>query len=430
MIYCGDCLEVLPTLEAESVQCCVTSPPYYGLRDYGCAGQLGLEPTLEEYLEKLVLVFREVKRVLRKDGTLWMNMGDAYTSGNRTHRRDPDSKNLAALQTFDRIPTPAGLKPKDLMGVPWRLAFALQADGWWLRSDIIWHKANPMPESVTDRPTNSHEYLFLLGKSQKYFYDQEAVKEPCLWPKSWSASDTHTAVGQGGKHGKTSIFKQKWEDKNGGRNLRSVWTIATESFPDAHFATFPRKLVEPCILAGTSEKGCCPKCGSPWVRVVEKTSVTPRDYEGKNLATDPQFSGRRMLANVRARREAGEPHDNPFPPSTTTGWSPSCTCSSESDRKARGKALTSPRHDGIAWNENNGRGFMPTAIETTGWHPNCPHDIDPVPCTVLDPFAGSGTTGLVAYEHRREFIGIELSPDYVKMAERRLARATAQGRLF
>lgn len=217
MILEGDSLHALRILPSASVQCVVTSPPYWGLRDYGIDGQIGLEPTLPQFINQLVSIFREVKRVLRDDGTLWLNIGDGYTSGNRGYRA-VDKKNPARAMSI-RPDTPEGLKPKDLQGIPWRLAFALQDDGWYLRSDIVWHKPNAMPESVKDRPTRAHEYLFMLTKSEKYYYDYESVKEV-------------------GLNGKT-------------RNRRSVWDVNTHPFPEAHFATFPPKLIEPCVLASS-----------------------------------------------------------------------------------------------------------------------------------------------------------------------------------
>ncbi len=220
-IVVGDCLTVLSHLAPSSFQMCVTSPPYWGLRDYGVSGQIGAEMCLTDYVDKLVQVFREIRRVLADNGTVWLNLGDSYTSGGRTWRQT-DKKNPARGMDY-RAPTPQGLKPKDLIGVPWKVAFALQADGWFLRSDLIWNKPNAHPESVKDRPSRVHEYLFLLSKSQDYFYDAAAVKEPAV---------------------------------NGGtRNRRSVWSINTEPFPDAHFATFPKALVAPCVMAGSRQGG-------------------------------------------------------------------------------------------------------------------------------------------------------------------------------
>jgi len=213
VIFEGDSYQVLTMLPAGVVQCVVTSPPYWGLRDYKIEGQIGLEPLLPKFLNRLVAIFSEVKRVLRDDGSLWLNIGDGYTSGNRGWRA-PDKKNPARAMNI-RPDTPEGLKPKDLQGIPWRLAFALQEDGWYLRSDIVWHKPNAMPESVKDRPSREHEYLFLLTKSEKYYYDWEAIRE------------------------------------RNGRSKRSVWSVNTQGFMGAHFATFPPKLIEPCILAST-----------------------------------------------------------------------------------------------------------------------------------------------------------------------------------
>ena len=212
-VFVGDARTLLRRFPPEFFKCCVTSPPYWGLRDYGTGGQIGAEEEPSTYIQHLVAVFEEVRRSLREDGTLWLNIGDSYTSGNRGYRA-PDKKNPIRAMSY-RAPTPAGLKPKDLVGIPWRLAFALQEAGWYLRSDIIWEKPNCMPESVRDRPTRAHEYVFLLTKSLKYYYNHKNITEP------------------------------------NGRNRRSVWSIPTEPFSGAHFATFPPKLVEPCVLAGS-----------------------------------------------------------------------------------------------------------------------------------------------------------------------------------
>lgn len=219
-VYHGDALEVLANLPSATCQTAITSPPYWGLRDYELPGQLGSEDSVDDYIDKLVTVFHELRRVLRDDGTFWLNLGDCYTSGGRTWRA-PDKKNPARAMSY-RPPTPEGLKPKDLVGVPWRVAMALQNDGWYLRSEIIWHKPNPHPESVRDRPTRAHETIFLLSKSERYYYDYEAIRVR-------------------GVNGKP-------------RNKRSVWTVQTEPVKEAHFATYPTKLIEPCILAG-SKKG-------------------------------------------------------------------------------------------------------------------------------------------------------------------------------
>jgi DNA modification methylase len=311
-VLVGDCLEKLRGLPADTAQTCVTSPPYWGLRDYGVAGQLGLEKTPEEYVARLVEVFREVRRVLKKDGTLWLNLGDSYagsamTGGNNgfnTQGGPNGSKQARQFQWPNSVPS--GLKPKDMVGIPWRVAFALQADGWLLRSDIIWHKPNPMPESVRDRPTKAHEYLFLLAKGPRYFYDAKAVAEECAestrrdrrtgTPRIADYAQASATLGQG-----TSGSRRQARNSVGDgitRNRRTVWTIAPKPFKEAHFATMPTGLVEPCVLAGS------------------------------------------------------RPGD-----------------------------------------------------------------------TVLDCFSGAGTTGLVALQHGRQYLGIELNPEYVAMSRRRMKDA-------
>jgi DNA modification methylase len=267
-IYHDDCLEFMRKLPGQFVNCGVTSPPYWGLRDYGEPGQLGLEKTPEEYVEKLVGVFREFKRVLRDDGTLWLNLGDSYAGywGDKTAKKEnrrssadtngwTNDFNMNARPSFHEAFDNSKVKPKDLVGIPWRVAFALQADGWYLRQDIIWHKPNPMPESVKDRCTKAHEYIFLLSKSQKYYYDHEAIKEPC-------SKDSHGSpnINPGKKnialnHDSGNLGKWSTLDKLRGRNKRSVWTVTTKPFKEAHFATFPPDLILPCVLAG------CPKDG-------------------------------------------------------------------------------------------------------------------------------------------------------------------------
>jgi len=515
-------------LADESVQCCVCSPPYWGLRDYGVPGQLGLEKTPEEYVANMVAVFREVRRVLRPDGTLFLNLGDSYAGGGRGGNPDESPFRKQATNTGsvtgrakDPGIVPLGLKPKDLVGIPWRVAFALQqpyyagrikrvedrvwlaamidaegcifihkrkegqsngqgysrkndsygsglevancseavvrrcmeiagagsicsqgseqnsrrkqvlhrwnlrsnecrdilrevyphlvakqqqarlsigcpssgekADaahralmglhngiatdvdfpppasmyepGWWLRQDCIWSKLNPMPESVTDRCTKSHEYIFLLTKSARYFYDAEAVKEP------GTRYEWNTQKFKGGdltRHHGSTCGKEEG-DPNAGRNLRSVWHIATQPYKEAHFATFPEKLVEPCILAGTSERGCCAECGAPWERVVER-GLTAHDG-----ATDSAYSqgttANRLALLRQAARERGEEYSSAH---KTLGWKPTCSCG----------AATKP-------------------------------------CIVLDPFCGSGTVGVVCARFNREFIGLELNEKYIELAKKR-----------
>jgi DNA modification methylase len=422
----ADCLSHLRTLKDESIQCCVTSPPYFGLRDYGtakweggdancdhagakkktrydyalksslgptgkqtqqsnatsavpaCAGtcacgavrvdrQMGLEKTPAEYIAGMVAVFREVRRVLRKDGTLWLNIGDSYASASKGSG-GPSVKQLSnASQRYSTIKLNHGVKEKDLIGIPWMLAFALRADGWYLRSDIIWHKPNPMPESVTDRPTKAHEYLFLLTKSQKYFYDNEAVKELTVseheakWRNTkhgWGGGVSHTGEGSGRKFGADASK----------RNRRSVWTITTQPFKGAHFAVMPAKLVEPCILAGSSAKSC-EHCGKCYERQTEK-HVKPKGRAKPGTYT----------------------HD----------------------------AHTTPQS--ASYGKNNNLGGDPLPIKTTGFIHACDcGSVDPVPSTVLDPFSGAATVGLVAVQHGRDYIGIELNPTYAKMGEKRIA---------
>ncbi len=297
-IICGDCRDVLRTLPDESVHCVVTSPPYFGLRDYGVAGQLGLERSPAEYVAELVAVFGEARRVLKNDGTLWLNLGDSYNTtaaGNKTpsgisqNTAKRETTPLASYNT-QRTRLIAGLKPKDLIGIPWRVAFALQADGWWLRQDIIWSKPNPMPESIRDRCTKSHEYLFLLAKSEIYHFDADAIAEPVTGstiermsqPSQPSQHGSHRVPGKtngpmkavlkrsGNKERKPASARGVPVDTNGSpnggvagsipwegslRNKRSVWTVTTQPFKDAHFATFPPALIEPCILAGCPEGG-------------------------------------------------------------------------------------------------------------------------------------------------------------------------------
>lgn len=269
-LHLGDCIEVMRTLPANSVQTCVTSPPYYGLRSYLPNGhddkhmEIGTEESPDLYVAKLVEVFREVRRLLRDDGTCWIVIGDSYNSGAQMNGQSLNNR-YDEGDREDRVwaghrPMIKGLGPKQLLGIPWRVAFALQADGWYLRSDIIWAKPNPMPESVKDRPTKSHEYIFLLSKSREYFYDAEAVKEPNAGdlPYGDKVNFKMNDDAAQGRHGKSSMFaggtRQEYIEKyyTNGRNRRSVWTVNTQSYEGAHFATYPVKLVEPCILAGSA----------------------------------------------------------------------------------------------------------------------------------------------------------------------------------
>ena len=379
-LHQGDCLSVLPTLPAESVHCVITSPPYWGLRDYGVEGQLGQEPTLDAYIANLVAVFREVRRVLRADGTLWLNLGDCYASNWPCQRRNqigagslPDGRRKARPPRLG-----LGLKDKDLVGMPWRVAFALQADGWYLRTEIIWEKPNCLPESVKDRPTRSHETIFLLTRKAKYFYDADTIREPhqdgSLKRYQYKLNSIYAdADAYGGTQSHNMAASEKLGDHMhpGGRNRRTVWRIPTKPFRGAHFAVFPPKLVEPCLLAGTSAHGVCPHCGAPWVRIISKGQTA---HDGETQTEYATGSTANRLAKLRqAARARGEEYQDTR---TTIGWQPSCTCSKHT----------------------------------------------PIPATVLDPFAGSGTTGLVALAYGRQFVGIELNPEYLTLARTRLSQ--------
>ncbi len=311
MIVCSDVLDGLRSLEAESVQCCVTSPPYWGLRDYGTDGQIGLEATPEEYVSRLVGVFREVRRVLRLNGTLWLNLGDSYCSAPAGNAGQCEGISSKASETGARDKRHTGtalfIKTKDLIGIPWRVAFALQADGWWLRSDIIWAKPNPMPESVTDRPTKAHEYLFLLSKSARYYYDAEAIAEATEKPE-------YIGKPQASWGGKKPLGRAMGRPPSGNeatdadyigqptRNRRSVWTIPTEPFPEAHFAVMPTALVEPCVKAGSrpGDLVADPFCGSGTVGVVARR--LGRRFWGCDLSEPYCAMARRRIENYHRER--------------------------------------------------------------------------------------------------------------------------------
>ena len=380
----GNCLEMLDQLPEQSVNTCVTSPPYWGLRDYGESDQLGLEETPEEYVENMVAVFREVKRVLRDDGTVWLNLGDSYAGpkGNNRGEGAGGGQGRGKLLGFDNIKTkvPNGLKQKDLVGIPWMVAFALRADGWYLRQDIIWHKPNPMPESVTDRCTKSHEYIFLLTKNKKYYYDNNTIREPHTWEESKprpsgmerNAQKYRAKVNYGGGGsgfaGHSGSLKADGTSLNhpSGRNKRSVWTITTKPFKGAHFATFPPDLIEPCILAGCPEEVCV-KCETPYERKVEskrlKRNELPKD--------DPRYRPNTYegsYKDINGKADAG------YTETKDLGLEKQCQCESNETKAG----------------------------------------------TVLDPFGGSGTTGLVADRNGRNAILIELNDEYAEMARDRL----------
>lgn len=354
-------------LTDNSVHCVVTSPPYYGLRNYNVDGQIGLEQSVEEYVDKMVLVFREVRRVLRQDGVCFLNLGDSYFGSGSP---GGDFKNGKGGDNYLRPYNRKGcsLKPKDLCGIPWRVAFALQADGWWLRQDIIWVKKNPMPESVRDRFTKSHEYIFLLTKSARYFWDAESVKELAkdYAPRNRSGDKINGATGLRPHAG---FYSEKYSKT--GRNRRNVITISSQPYKGAHFATFPEKLIEPLMLAGTSAKGCCSACGAPLVRVVEKNNP-PNDGKTETKYETGSAASRLSMKRQAARERGYEFFDH----TKTTGWKPNCKC-------------------------NAGK---------------------PIPCIVLDPFSGSGTTGVVAERYGRDYIGLELNLEYIQMSLKRMAR--------
>lgn len=380
-----DVLDGLRTMPSESVHCAVTSPPYYALRDYGVDGQIGLEPTLDEFLAKMVEVFEEVRRVLRDDGTCWVNMGDSYAAG-KTGRDDggESRENFSGNPYHDELKPkqrkpPNGMKPKDKMLVPWRLVLMLQSAGWYVRDIIVWHKPAPMPESVNDRCTQSWEPIFLLAKRAKYYYDNEAVKEP-----SNHAGETRvtTAKGFAGQAAGLGI-EPSGNAKPGSivkiadnRNLRNVWTLSPEPFSGAHFATFPTELPRRCIKAGTSEWGCCAKCGAPWKRTTEKDRKPTR----------PGRSGK--LTGGAYCPPGQNPHGNARDPLEIGNRDPQ-------------------RHV--------------TSTTTTGWQPTCQCNVaEVVPAIVMDIFNGSGTTGLVARRLGRRYVGLELNPEYAVMARNRI----------
>ena len=437
-------LDALRSLKDNTVHCVCTSPPYYGLRNYetppqvwggdpecphewgeeqrtpwanavpgpstnvpkntvaggghwrskttgpfcqkcgAWLGQLGQEPTPDLYVQHLVEVFREVRRVLRPDGTLWLNLGDSYVGGGSTTAYGQDPRNFSASSTLQGKYTEGqakrpvkprnltGLKTKDLMGIPWRVAFALQTDGWTLRRDIIWSKESCMPESVRDRPTTSHEYVFLLAQQEHYFYDHEAIKEPHKFNRWGDSIVTDAAVldaAYDGEAGDSSLLRQGATNfhPEGGRNKRSVWNINPQAYKGAHFACWPPALAEIMIKAGTGEKGCCSGCGQPLRRVVDRE--TCRDLaETREMPKTP-------LNVVRA----GWRQQQPSGQSTTKGWERTCSCS----------------------------------------------DTETSRCVVLDPFSGSATTGKVALSLGRDYIGIDLNASYLELAVARIQERPA-----
>jgi len=401
-ILVGDVFDRLRELPDESVHCVVTSPPFWGLRDYGVVGQIGLEATPEEYIAKMVAVFREVRRILRFDGCCFVNLGDAYNAAGRnghgTRIGYKQATNRASAEGVDtNRPTAPLLKPKDLVGIPWRFALAAQADGWYLRSAMPWVKRSALPESCRDRPASALEYIFLLTKSSHYYFDMEAVRQPS--PPSSSGGPAFGKVTRDGPGARRISQEENEHIRSGGRNFRNsdLWyqSVAPDSgkpyglvgvgdelvgldvtpqpYKSAHFATFPEQLVQPLILAGTSDKGCCPECGAPWLRIVERTKYEPVVVpEGERFVDASRGDKTRKLSGAEYNEQVK---------SRTLGWRPSCRC--------------------------GGSGKKTKAMK-------------PIPCTVLDPFLGSGTTLQVARCLGRRGIGIELNPEYAKMAERRI----------
>lgn len=302
-LHHGDARTQLEQMDDQSVHTCITSPPYYGLRDYGESGQIGVEDTPEEYVERLVKVFRCVRRVLRDDGTLWLNLGDSYSGTGKSggcsqgDRWDNYGKKTVGPKGGAWSPPPRGMKQKDLMGIPWMVAFSLRQNGWYLRQDIIWHKPNPMPESVKDRCTKAHEYIFLLSKSERYFYDYETVKEPAK--KGASGSTFYTGKTAGHQLGRSSSRQRADSDT---RNRRSVWTVSTKPYKGAHFATFPPELIKPCVLAGAPGGGTVldPFCGSGTTGAV--AIEHGRKFVGIDLSDEYLDLARRRIGEMLERQ--------------------------------------------------------------------------------------------------------------------------------
>jgi len=364
-ILVGNNMDKLKEINDSTVDCVVSSPPYFGLRDYGVEGQFGLEETLEEYIDKTVLLFEELRRVLKPQGTVWWNLGDSYANkssawGGRGKNSILNNTGLKDKQRRNTI-VPEGLKAKDLMMIPARVAIALSENGWYLRSEIIWHKPNPMPESVKDRPTSAHEKIYLFAKNKKYYSDADAIREkaktkPTIRNKSAEGYQADYAKGKRFSEGERTYG-------NGYANKRNVWTVTTKPFKGAHFAVFPPDLIEPCIKAGSSEHGCCSECGNPYERDTKVVSV-------------PQRTTRDNMVGVIPGR----------------------------DKTSR----------------MNSKEMESLVREEIGWIATCKCNADVVKSVVLDPFGGSGTTGLVANNLGRDAILIELNEKYVEIAKKRI----------
>ena len=369
-IITGDCREEVAKMPEQHFQCCVTSPPYFGLRDYGHDGQIGIEPTPDDFVAAMLAVFGGkdnpvgVWRVLRDDGVLWLNLGDSYAGSWGNYGGKNRGKGEQRTVAAGSLPTPAwdgrdkerpaasrpmaGIKPKDLIGIPWRVAFALQAAGWYIRDAVIWHKPAPMPGSQRDRCTSSYEFIFMLTKKPKYYFDMEAAKEPAVCSRMRGSAE-HGSDDTNGNGGLSRRPPQTT------RTPRNVWKMAHEGFKGSHFATYPLALPTKCITGSASEKGCCSGCGAPMVREVNRTSMVIDRSERTHSRGRTRTSGTMV-----------EP-----PTTTTTGWSPSCKC-----------------------------------------------DQSLVPCRILDPFNGAGTTGVAANILGHDYIGIEINPEYAEMSRK------------
>lgn len=431
-LYHGHVIDVLRSLPEKSAHMVVTSPPYFGLRDYGAGqerrwsdgwvGALGAEPTPQMFVAHTVAWMQEVKRVLRSDGTVWLNLGDTWASGEKGRHDAVQSRLYLGLGNSQRgLRQPSsgksGLPPGNLVGIPWRCALALQDDGWVLRQDIIWHKPSPMPESVHNRCTKAHEYIFLLTKSNRYYYGAEAIKESGGGHKTGGAMNYHPTRGR-------EYLSQNVEESYTLSNKRSVWTVSSQGYPGAHFATFPRRLVEPCIKAGTSEYGACSSCGSPWRRVIETKQLTrerPNDYVKRTGEDGTGNSCSNSVAGVETK---------------TTGWEPTCYCFLDTDRRCRECGVSwkaekaaagkdwnaAKRRDGKemeSGNHSRGREDSDSLVSLSSSSPVERHQPclcfsqEVVPCTVLDPFVGSGTTCCAAVSLGRRSVGIDLSEQYL-----------------
>lgn len=414
-VLLGDVRETLKQIPDDSIQCCVTSPPYFNLRDYNVAGQIGLEASPEAYVAEMVAVFREVRRVLHPSGVAFVNLGDSYAGGGYSNhkingadwfeRADLD-KRSDRQQKLKKAAASEGIKPKDLLMIPARVALALQADGWWIRSQIAWTKNNPMPESTKDRPTSSWESIFMLTKSNRYFWDYEGSKEPAVGqnahdltggkyaPPGQSPHSGSRKPRKGSGNGFKRDARLSYQDENGARgddtpweydgsgtrNMRNVWQINTKPCKEAHFATFPIELPTRCIKAATSEAGRCPTCSSPWKRIVEKGEPdlahmaacgadASGGYEGQAVK-DYAAGGAQNASDVKRRILEG------MRKKTTVGWAPTCKC---------------PPHV-------------------------------PVPCICLDPFGGAGTTAMAANALGQDAVLCELNPAYIDITKKRLGK--------